>query len=326
MSIKKIFLLVTLFIFSAILGFSLGNLNLFAFLDGNYSPLLILLISITLSYLTAVVVFVLEFSNRTRINLAYTASSILFSLFFLIANRFLITSLLVFFCYLGFLFYVEYFGERRSHLFVKFKSREIFTPVVKQAFAFLMLIFAILGFFNTRNLMPEGKVSPQLVNLVSKPIVTIVNEQLGKQLQTQLGSQFQQSIGTNEREEIVIFVLEETIEAMAEGQTRQVFGFTPENIPIDKTIVYPNGEIDLTPVINEMAPDIAEKINQTYGNLVIFVPVIIAVLVILLLQPLLFPFHLLSGFILTPVLFYLMKISGFIIITKETVEAERVSI
>lgn len=156
-------------------------------------------------------------------------------------------------------------------------------------------------------------------------MVLLLNKHFAAQLQARLGRRFERAIGSQNREEIVRFVLAEIVELMSEGTARQALGFNPKTIPIEKTIVYENGEIDLTPVINNMLPGIADNLNRRFKAYLVLIPFIVTGLLIITLVPLtVWPFELLAGF-LTPLIFFIIIKSGLIKIKKETIEAERVS-
>lgn len=327
MRTKKIALAVLLTFLSIILSATLGQLDFLRIAEGNLrSGVILILISVVLAYLIAIVVFILDFSDKKNLVKTYYVISLIFGLVLHLVNPIPLFTVIATLSFFGFLFYLYRATLSRSKLFVKFKPNEIFVPVVRYGLLFLLGMFALLGFFQTKSLMNGGRITPQLVKIVSRPILVIVNRQLGAQLQAQLGDKFEASIGTQDREKIVKFVLAELVESMSEGETRQLFGFRTDNIPIDKTLVYPSGEIDITPVVDAMLPDIAEKLNARYGNLMFLAPFVVAFFIVLFLQPLFIPFHILSSLFFIPMIFSLLIHSGFTLITKEAIEVERLSL
>jgi len=180
----------------------------------------------------------------------------------------------------------------------------------------------VIVFFQGRHRAQKSElVTPYMVRTLSKPAVLVLNKQIGTQLQQQFGSQFEQAIGTTEKKAIVSFVLSEILESLGSGTTRQLFGLNPENIPIEKTIIYDSGEIDLTPVINAMSGKIAAQINDRLNLYLPIIPFFFAALVFLFVSPLVAASEILLLPFIRAIIALLIKIK-IITVKKTTVEAE----
>lgn len=324
---KKTVLFILLCILSITAGAAIGLLDLFGFIDGRHTlSLSFFIISFLSIYAITIVVFLLNFAEKQRNHSFFILAGSFFAMTFFLMNLDILLTLLTSVFYLIFLYYSFEESHKRSRMFVKFLPREIFFPVMKKSFLYIMIVLSLIAFVQSKKLISENSLfSPSFVRILIRPTVMTINKQLGAQLQSQLGDRFKQTIGTQEREKIVRFVLAESIEAMGEGQTRQVFGFRPDTIPIDKTIVYENGDIDVAPVAETMLPSITEKLNQQVQKYALIAPFAIALLAFLIIQTFILPFQLFEGFIAL-ILFKILISSGFIRISKETIEIEKIAL
>lgn len=319
---KKLILSVLLGVLSLLLGYTLGQLDFFGFLDNKHVLYLSLLFaSFLFWYALSIVIFLLDFSDKKNLIIVYFGSSLLFGSAFLLANingSMVFLNIIFFFL---FLFYVYEATLKRFNLYLKFVPNEIFIPVAKHGFLFLLVILAFMGYSQAKNRqLTQSLITPIALKTVAKPFIIVLNKQLGAQLQAQLGDKFQQAIGTQNREQIVRFVLDETIEGMTEGKTRQLFGFRPDNIPVEKTIVNIDGTIDITPVIDYMLPEITLRLNKQIDRYGALVAAGVAIIVVLFVQPFLAIFQLFFG-PLNNALFAILFSTG--LLKKKTIPAEK---
>lgn len=327
MSDKKIILSFFLILFSIILGGFLGGFNLFGLFDERQGTnLTFLLGAILFAYMSGITVFILDFTKSTRINSIFVLASVFFGFTFFLVSFDIFSSLATSLLFFTFLWYSRHSSLTRARLFVKFLPREIFVPVLKQSFIYLIIIFATLGFFQAQEQLSEKTlVTPGLVRTIFKPTVYILNNQLNSQLQQQLNAQPQQITRASDREKIVRFVLTETVKTLDKEKTQQIFGLTPNQIPIERTKVNPSGEVDLTPVLDSMAGNIAQHLNLELNKYQFIAPVAVALITILLFQPLAWIFNI-FGSILVLFVFRLIVAGKFIQIVKKTQEVETIEL
>ncbi len=324
---KKIVLSVLLLFLSSCFGYTLGKLDFFGFISGRHALNLFYLLSAFATWhLIALITFILDFAEKKNLQLVFLSAASTFALTFFMVSRGIFSTLLNSIVFFIFLFYTYSTTYLRAALFVKFSPLDILFPVLRQGFLFLLIIFAVLGYVQAQQATKENTLlTKESLRTLSRPAVFILNKQLGAQLQAQLGDRFEDVIGTQDRQQIVRFVLSEILESFTEGQTRQIFGLSAEKIPIHKTIVYDNGEIDLSPVVEEVLPELVTLLNKKLVQFAAFIPFIIAAVVILLIQPLLGLFELLL-IIPTLMLFNILFASKFIRREKQLVEKEIVKL
>ncbi len=320
---KKITLVIGLLSLTLVLSYTLGKLDFFGFLSGRHALNFILLVSsFLLWHLISIVVFLLDLDRSQHRERVYLAVGSIFGVLFFTINQDILISLLSTFFFFFFLLYTNRALQDREKLFVKFAPKEILFPVIRSGFIFLLIMLAIMGYWQTlERAKKTNLLSPDILKLLSRPGVVIVNRQLGAQLQTQLGDRFQEAIGTSEKKAIVEFVLSESLETMSEGQTRQLFGLRADNIPVDRTVVYDNGEVDVMPVVEAVLPRVSDNLNQLAKEHLILAPVVIAVLILLIVSPLLT----LTEFVLflpTAFVIWLLLRTKFLEMTTTTVEKE----
>lgn len=320
---KKIVLSIFLLLLSFCFGYTLGKLDFFGFISGQHTLNLFYLLSAFIAWhFIALITFILNFADKRNLQAVFLFSALAFAMMFFAITRDIFSTLLNAVVFFIFLFYTYLTTYLRAKMFVKFSPQDILFPILRQGFLFLLIIFATLGYFQAQKAARENSiVTTESLRTISKPLVYALNKHLGAQLQKQLGDKFETTIGTQDRKQIVHFVLAEILESFQEGQTRQIFGLSADKIPIHKTIVYDNGEIDLTPVVEDMLPNLSDKFNQKLAQFTPFIPFIIAIVVILLIQPLLGLFELLLV-IPTQLLFKILFATKFIRIEKQTIEKE----
>ena len=324
---KKLLLFALLSLLTILFSFTLSQLDLFGFLDGrNTISFTYLILTLVFSYAIMLVVFILDFSDKKNLIKAYVGQALLFGLIYAISSFDITLSFLNSAIYYALLNFINTQGTKRSKLFIKFIPSEIFFPVLRKAFLFIVIFFAITNFFRTHSLISsDSLLTPSITRYVTRPIILILNKQIGAQLEQQLGDRFQTAIGTKERHRIVSFVLKELVESMGEGQVRQTFGFTPQNIPVDKVIVYDNGDIDITPVIDAMLPDMTVALNKKIANYVLIAPFAIAFITIFIFSALLIPVQLFESLV-SLLIFKILISSGFLEIIYEKSDVERITL
>jgi len=307
---------------SLILAILLGLVDFFGFLSGEHTlNFIYLLLSFVAWHLLGLALF-LQNLDQTRQESVYLVSAVLFGTVFFVFNQNYLSALLSASFFFFFQIYTERALTKRAKLFVNYSTREIVFPIIRKSFMFLMLILVVIVFFQGRHRAQKSElVTPYMVRTLSKPAVLVLNKQIGTQLQQQFGSQFEQAIGTTEKKAIVSFVLSEILESLGSGTTRQLFGLNPENIPIEKTIIYDSGEIDLTPVINAMSGKIAAQINDRLNLYLPIIPFFFAALVFLFVSPLVAASEILLLPFIRAIIALLIKIK-IITVKKTTVEAE----
>lgn len=326
MSDKKLVLAFFLIFFSILLGGVLGAFNIFGLLDERQGLNLIYLVSaIFLTYLTGITIFILDFTNTTKTVTIFLMSSLFFAFTFFIINFNPATAVAVSIIFFVFLNYSYRASLARSKLFVQFLPREIFVPVLRRGFMYLVIMIAMVGFFQAhKQVKQQNLVTPSIVKVLSKPTVYILNKQLGNQLQSQLGDELGQMV-EEKREQMVLLVLAQTLESMAENDTNTIYGFAPREIPIHKTIVHPDGNIDLSPVIEEMSPVIAQRLNERLAGFNLIAPFVVALLAVIILQPISWLFNAI-GAVLTLIVFRMLLSTKLMKIVKEKREIEKIVI
>jgi len=320
---KKIALIATLFLFTFFLGYTLAALDFFGFLTNMHAlNFAYLFASFIAWHFISMVVFFLDLENSQHQQRVYIITSSIFGVVFLIFSQDIISTLLVTIFFFFFLITFERRIKKRAQLFIKFSAKEILLPIIKSGFLFLLIILVGLGYLQSLNRAKNSQViSASMVRLLIKPMAYGINKQLSVQIQRQLAPQLEQTIGIQDRQQIVEYALKESIEAMTEGTVRQQLGINPENIPLEKVIVYENGEIDVTPVLEAMIPDITRALNKMLEQYQVIIPFVFAVFVLLLASPLLSIVELL----LLPFTILIIKIllsANFVHLEKESVERE----
>lgn len=324
---KKAAILVSLGICSVILGFLLGSLDIFGFFDTRSQlNISILTFSIILTYIIAVCVFLLDFSDRNHIMKSFFVTSLLFAIAFYIAHSHVLLSIVLVFLFFALLYYIEDRSLFRSTLFIRFSANDIFLPVVKTSFSMLIVALALISFVQTKNLLTSSNLlTPQFVRVIVKPFIPLINKQLATQINTRLDPVIAQSNGQISRKNAITLILSETITRFDEEKTMQYIGVAPKDIPIHKAIIQESGTIDLSPVVEDMLPAIADTYNSRLGQYAAFGPFIIAIIAFLLLQSLLWPIGIIAGLV-TPAIFYVLLKTKFIVKKLEKVDAERISL
>jgi len=319
---QKILFNVILASLTLTLAILLGLLDFFGFLRGAHTlNFLYLVLSFVTWHLLGLTIFLLNL-DKPKLETVYLVAAVLFGTVFFIFNQNYLSALLATCSFFLFQIYTEKALSKRAKLFVNYSTREVVFPIIRQSFLFLLLILVTVGFFQGQQQAKRAQlITPYMVRTLSKPIVIILNKQLGTQLQQQLGPQFEQALGTDERRTIVTFVLSEIMESFSEGTTRQLFGLNSQNLPLEKTIIYDSGEIDLTPVVNDVSDQIATQMNQRLNLYLPIIPLFFALLVFLFVSPLVAVSEVLLLPIIRAIIALLIN-HKIIIVSKQSVDRE----
>ena len=323
MSTKKSALFIVLAVISIFSGAVFGLLDIFGFIDGRHALSFTLLLSAAvLTYVALVTAFLLNFAQRNRVYTFFIIASVLFGLTFFIMNLNFILTIIATLIYLAFLVYVYSASVRRSHLFTSFSPRELFFPILRSSFTYFLIIMAILSYTQSQRLISENSlVSPNLVRIVSRPTILMVNQQINAQLQSGLTSDIIDALPLAQKRQAVQLALKKTVEGMVNPSTGEIFGFTPDEIPVTQATISDSGIVDIAPVIYAILPGIAFQLNERIQAFAIFAPFVVALLTFLLLQPLLIPLQLIES-LLTVIVFKILMATGFIRLQKEQREVE----
>ena len=323
---KKIILLAFLSFTAIALGGTLGALDLYGFVNGQHAINAILLgASLLLLYLAMILVFILDFSDKRYLNHAYIFVSFFFGFTAFMVTKNPLLALGYSIIFFAFLLYCYQKSWQRSKLFVKFTPSEIFFPVLRSAFFYIFLLLALLIYLQTQNrIADQNLVNPRIVKTISQPIIGIINSQINSQIQTQFQDQLPINITSEQKVSIVRGVLNETVKS-ALSQNKTIFGFSPADIPIKNARISSAGEVDFSPVVEEMAPLVTKRLNEQIEKYAIFVPVAIVVIIILLLQPFLLPIQLVEAAV-TSLIFKILIRIGFLRIERVSQEVETINI
>lgn len=323
MSPKKIALFIVLAISSIMLGAVLGLLDIFGFIDGRHTLSFTLLISTALLiYIILVTSFLLNFTARARVYSFFVLSSIFFAVPFFMMNLNPILTLLSTLIYFTFMVHVYSASARRSELYIKFAPRELFFPIMRSSFTFLLIVLSVLAYTQSQRLVTEKSlISPGLIQLVSKPTIYMVNQQINNQLSSGISAEIIGVLPKKQKKLVIQKSLDETVNQMASQNNGDIYGFTPKEIPTHLAVISEDGTVDISPVIEGMLPSIALRLNEMLSEYAVFAPFVVALLTFLLLQPFLIPLHLIESLI-TLILFELLLRTGFISLRKEQREVD----
>jgi hypothetical protein len=288
MNKKKLVLFVFLTALTAILGLLLGKINFFGFLSQTIELNLIYLVfSFLVWYLISFVLFLLNLESGERKKQVFLITSLLFGLVYFLVNSHFLSAILLTLFYFFFLMFVLRVIKERERLFVKFYAHGILFPVIRTGFIFLAVILSTIVYFQAYNRARQASlVSPAVIEKLTRPFINIFNKRFSSELQRKFGTEFEQTIGTQQKQDIARFVVEESIESMTEGTSRQYFGINLNNLPLQKIEVYDNGDINLNPLIASIAPKISNYINSQAQTYYLISPLIIAILVVAAVSPL----------------------------------------
>lgn len=323
---KKLFISSLLIIFSSLFGIILGKIDFFGFLDGRHAlHLTLLVLSIITAYIITILVFIIDFSDKKNLIIVYIASSIFFMIFYFTADTNFFGTVTAGFVFLFFLNFINTETQKRAQLFVKFIPQELFFPVLKKAVLFLIILFAIANFFQSQKIISEnGIISPYIVKYVSRPIVVFFNNQISLQLRQQLGPKYNY-LSQKEKKRIVEFVIKDIITQLSLSPIGKRISINPEHIEEEKVILYNDGSIDITPVVDSVILDITHNLNREIKQHKLVAPLFISLITIIIFQALFIPIQYIES-IIALFLFKIMLSSGFLHIKKEEAIVERLTL
>lgn len=319
---KKLFLTILLCFTSGTLGYTLGTLDVFGFLNGQHVlNLTVLLVSFILWYILLFTVFLLDFGSKKNLVLTFLMNACLFGLLYFVVSTHFVVSFVSILLFFMFLWGINSYVESRLKLFIKFAPYELFQPVMKGGFTALMIFVSLLGAFQTQNAVKKlTLISPSLLVTVTKPIVKLVNSQLSSQLSSQL-TQFPIQTPSFLKQQVTQKTVEQLFRVPPFSFTKTIFDIDPSQIPYDKLGVSAAGLINIGPVVDSIIPTMAHNINLKLIPYAAFIPFVILILIILALQPFVFMFEFFMS-VLTPLLFNIFLLTRFIRVEKEMVERE----
>lgn len=324
---KKLAIVITLAFLSILQAGVLGKLDFFGFLDGRHQiSTSLFILSLLIGYLTTISVFLIEFSQKHRLRLVFLGCSVLFTITFFIVNGSFEISAVTGLLFVGYLLIAHNLVHKRSKVYVRFSPTDVLTPVVRASFTFILALFATLNFFSAQVKVNENALfAPKIVRPLTKPVVQIVNKQLTLQMRAQLDAKLPASTTVLEREKIIRTVLKETVLSLGEENKGYVFGIPASHIDTNKVLISPSGDIDITPTIDAVIPDISSLLNQQVRRFYFIAPFVVALLTFILLQPLFVPLSLIE-IPITKLVFYILFKTKFLQLKKEMKEVDTVGL
>jgi len=210
---------------------------------------------------------------------------------------------------------------------IKIKVGELYSPKIKGLFLALSLIFSLsFGLTYFLKIEREGFKIPNLIlDKAMEVVIPILEQQLGEQLERQLGERFSARLGVEGQEEILKFLKKELGETLKEGEGRQKFGLTPENLNLEKIGITPEGKLDLSEAFSEMKTELTSQIEKMVAPYQKFIAPLLAIF-------LFFTLHFLGRIatlfcpIIIALILKIFSLTGFSRIEKEMVEAERLKL
>lgn len=323
---KPLIVRIIFLFFTFLFAVFIGRLDFFGFLDGrHFISFTLLLGTLITGYFLNFGTFLIDLTRDRHEHSIYWFSALIFVATFAFVKGSLITAILSSILFVCFLLIISRETRKRLDIFVKLVPSELFFPVLRKGILFILGMFAILNFFQSQaKLENNALITPELVKTITKPFVSVFNKQLESQLKQQLGDKAQSSENTAAKRQIVEFVLKQTITSTL-GSSGKKIGISQNQIPSSEIIIYDNGAIDVAPVINLMADDIALNLNERIRPYFFVAPFFVAIATIIIFQPILWPIGMIESYLSRFMFFVLLK-SGFIKIKKETREVERVII
>lgn len=323
MNYKKYVLAVIHIVLSLCLGYALGAIKLYeALYKPTLSYLLFIFISLALWYCLLFINFLFSFANQKKIVLIYTLSSMCFGAIYFIQSSGLLLSLLTVVLYFTFLMVTQYLAMRREKIFVRFSVHTIFFPIVKQGMFFLLILFAIMGYAQTKFGYKNSTSNTEaLLKIFAAPVTYALNKQVNIQVASQDSQKLGSIVGNDNKDVLTKVMLEQTVAFLDPSWTKKYIGIEPQNIPIDKAIIYKDGSVNLGPVITDILPEAARYIDQKLSRYLVYIPVVLTMLLVLILQP----FFYLASFLFSltaPLAMYVLFKTGFLVKEVATVEKE----
>lgn len=322
MTYKKYTLAGLHIVLSLLLGYVLSSIRLFESLFAPTTDIIIVgLLAVFAWYSILFINFLFSFANQKKIVLIYAISSFSFGIVYFVSSLNILFSVIIMLLYFVFLVTTQHMALKREKLFVRFSVNAIFLPIVRRDMFFLLILFAIVGYVQARVLHNNtASTTQKLLQIFVKPVSYALNKQVNTQIASQHTSELQQLIGHSSKAMVSKVMLEQTVEFLDPTWTKKYLGIEPQSIPIAEAIIDDDGTIDVSPVVTGLIPHVAQHLDQTYSSYIVYVPLVLAILVVVLLQP----FFYIVSFLLSlsaPLALYILFKSGFLI--KETVQVEK---
>ncbi len=326
MNVKQGVLFAILGLSSIASGMTFGLLDIFGFVDGRHAISFSLLgFSIVLLYVSLISIFILNISHTSRMQSIILIGTALFSVTFFFMNLNPIVTVLAALSYFLMLSYAFRSTTKRFELFVRFSPKEIFFPVLRDSFLYLLIITSLVAYSQSQRLLSQSSlITPTIAGLVLKPAVRTLNQQINAQIKSEVGDELA-LLPPEERQRGVALILEKTLEGMADKKTHEIYGIPTKDIPIERASIDGNGKVDLAPVFDGSLPAISHALNNKINHYALIAPLAIALLTFLIFQPLTLPLQLLESLI-TIGIFKLLISTGFIKVHTETKEVQRLSL
>lgn len=326
MTHKQVLLFFTLSIASILSGATFGLLDVFGFIDGRHAISFTLLVgSAVLLYISLISVFLLDIAHPHKITSYLLVSSLFFGITFFLMNLNILLAVIAVIGYCLLLLHSSRSISRRFNDFVRFIPQEIFFPVLRSGFLFVLILLSLLAYGQSQKLITEHTlITPNIVRIIMSPSVAMLNQQVNSQLQSEVGETLTQ-LPESERVQAIQLMLRKTVENMADKKTGTIYGIPADEVPINLALVSGKGGVDLGPVFEEMLPTIASILNARLTQYALIAPLIIALLTFLIFQPLIIPMQVIESLI-TLLIFKALIATRFLKIHKESVEVERLSL
>jgi hypothetical protein len=324
---KRYSLLTILAFCSLVQGFLLAKLDFFGFLTGEHAINTSYVMWIVLAaYISTLSVFLLDLAKTKNTPYLFIGIGGLYAIpFFLLTGTILftlITSLL----YLSYLYFVYYGCQKKSALYIEFRPKEILFPVMRDGLLFMLAMFAVISFFRAQErTLHNSLFEPTILRPVTAPFVHGFNKQLSQELKKQFGPVDSRRIITPLQREEIYLTLEATVDQMAKSNDNKIAGVDRKAIEIRRTTIYDDGSIDISPVVESALPEIGMALNDRLKQYSYIAPLVIAIGIFLILQPLTYPIHWIERMI-SSMLFKLLRRYKFIKIKKELREVDVASL
>ncbi|MCR4329480.1 MAG: hypothetical protein NUV65_02965 [Candidatus Roizmanbacteria bacterium] len=307
---------------SLLLGYILGAIKLYeALVQPTYTYVLLSFVALAVWYCILFINFLFSFANQKKIILIYAFSSVSFGILYFVNNANILLSIVTIGLYFTFLIVTQHLAMRREKLYVRFSVHSIFFPIVKQGMFFLLILFAIMGYTQAKTIHQSSASGTEaLLKMFAPSVSYALNRQINTQIASQQTEKIQKLAGFSSKQMVTKSMLAQTVEFLDPTWTKKYIGVEPQDIPIDKAIVHADGTVDLEPVVLATLPKSAQYIDQKLARYLVYIPIILAVLVLLILQPFFYMASFLFSLTAPGFLFILFK-TGFLV--KETVTIEK---
>jgi hypothetical protein len=326
MSNKQILLFSIFAVASIFSGLTFGLLDVFGFIDGRHTVSFTLLTSgAILLYISLICVFLLDIAHTRKIYAYTIVSSIFFGCTFFIMNMNPFLSCIATLSYYALLHYASYSTTQRFNLYIRFSPKEIFFPVLKNSFFYILIMLSLLAYGQSQKLISEHSlITPDMLRVFVKPSVVLLTQQINSQLHSELGPALA-TMTEKERIDTIRLVLLKTVDSMADKETGMIYGIPKDQVPIDKAEINSQGKVDLQPVFQGMLPALSSVFNARIAQYALITPFVIALFTFLIFQPLTIPLQLVES-VVTTGLFKALIATKFIKLHTETTEVDRLSL